>query len=175
MSLSVRVPLIALAALLAGCQTMRAPPPPAAGLAPRQIAMLQSQGFRETGDGWMFDLSTRLLFPTDGSALNPDQRIVLRRMAAALCSVEIRAARVEGHADSVGAAGYNRNLSRVRAEVVAGALAEGGMTRGLLRAAGLGETRPVESNATAAGRAENRRVAIIVPTDATGQGPCAPR
>jgi outer membrane protein OmpA-like peptidoglycan-associated protein len=173
MSLSVRVPLIFMVALAAGCQTVRTPPP--AGLSPPQVAMLQAQGFRETEQGWMFDMATRLLFPTDTSVLNPDQRIVMARMATALCSVEIRSARVEGHADNVGAAGYNRALSQTRAEAVAGALAEGGMPRGLLRAVGLGETQPIESNATAEGRAENRRVAIIVPADAAGQGPCPAR
>lgn len=154
---------------LAGCQTV---PPPQAGLNPAQEAVLQAQGFTEGEEGWLFDISSRLLFPSDGSEIDPGQAETLRRVAAALCGVEIRSARVEGHADSTGAAAYNQQLSERRALVVANALVEGGMARGLIRAEGLGDTRPIESNTTAGGRAENRRVVIIVPSSGEGQGPC---
>jgi OOP family OmpA-OmpF porin len=160
-------------ALPAACQTM---PPRAAALQalrPEQVAMLRDQGFVERADGWAFDISSRILFPTDGHQVNPDQGERIARIARALCSVEIRAARVEGHADNTGSAGHNRTLSRARAEAVAQALASGGMPSGLLRAIGFGDTRPVETNNTASGRAENRRVAIIVPASSAEQGPCA--
>lgn len=154
---------------LSACQTM---PPPRAGLTAPQVAALQAQGFVEGGQGWAFDMSSRLLFPTDGSEIDPGQAGTARRIAAALCAVEIRSAVVEGHADSTGTGDYNRQLSERRALAVANALVEGGMVRGLLRAEGLGDTRPIESNATAGGRAENRRVVIIVPSSGAGQGPC---
>lgn len=159
-----------LAALaLAGCQTV---PPPRTGLSPVQEAVLQAQGFVEDDEDWLFDISSRLLFPSDGSEIDPAQAETLGRVATALCGVEIRSARVEGHADSTGTADYNRQLSERRALAVANALVEGGMARGLLRAEGLGDTRPIESNATVGGRAENRRVVIIVPASGEGQGPC---
>lgn len=154
---------------LGGCQTV---PPPEAGLNAGQVAALQAQGFVETGPDWTFDISSRLLFPTDTSEIDPAQAETLRRVATALCVVEIRSARVEGHADSTGTAGYNQQLSERRALAVANALVEGGMARGLLRAEGLGDTQPIESNATANGRAENRRVVIIVPSSGQGQGAC---
>lgn len=168
--MSVRLRCFVLAALtLAGCQTV---PPPQAGLSPAQEAVLQAQGFVENEENWLFDISSRLLFPTDGSEIDPAQAETLRRVATALCGVEIRSARVEGHADSTGTAEYNQQLSERRALAVANALVEGGMVRGLMRAEGLGDTRPVESNTTASGRAENRRVVIIVPSSGEGQGPC---
>ena len=168
--MSVRLRCFVLAALtLAGCQTV---PPPQAGLSPAQEAVLQAQGFVENEENWLFDISSRLLFPSDGSEIDPGQAGTLRRVAAALCGVEIRSARVEGHADSTGTAEYNQQLSERRALVVANALVEGGMARGLMRAEGLGDTRPIESNTTVSGRAENRRVVIIVPSSGEGQGPC---
>lgn len=156
--------------ILSGCQTM---PPPASGLDARQVAALRAQGFTETESGWLFDISSRLLFPTDTSEIDPAQAETVRRMAGALCAVDIRSARIEGHADNTGTADYNRQLSERRALAVANVLVEGGMPRARLRAEGLGDTQPIESNATADGRAENRRVAIIVPSSGEGQGPCA--
>lgn len=47
------------------------------------------------------------------------------------------------------------------------------MPRARLRAEGLGDTQPIESNTTRSDRAENRPVAVIVPSSGEGQGPCA--
>ena len=66
---------------------------------------------------------------------------------------------IEGHTDSAGAEAYNQNLSQRRAEAVRDLLInEYGIARGRLGAVGYGESRPVASNNTVAGRAENRRV-----------------
>lgn len=171
MSISSRFGFAALALSIAtGCQTV---PPPATGLSERQVAALREQGFVETERGWLFDISSRLLFPTDTSEIDPAQAETVRRMAGALCAVDIRSARIEGHADNTGTADYNRQLSERRALAVANVLVEGGMPRARLRAEGLGDTQPIESNATRDGRAENRRVAVIVPSSGEGQGPCA--
>lgn len=156
--------------ILCGCQTV---PPQSSGLDARQVAALRAQGFIESESGWLFDISSRLLFPTDTSEIDPAQAETVRRMAGALCAVDIRSARIEGHADNTGGADYNRQLSERRALAVANALVEGGMPRARLRAEGLGDTQPIESNATRDGRAENRRVAVIVPSSGEGQGPCA--
>lgn len=150
---------------LGACQQT---PPPAvakpAGLSAEQIAVLREQGFVEGDDGWSFGIPDRLLFPTDGSSLVPDQATRITGIAEALSRVGIDRARVEGHTDTTGSAAYNRTLSHDRAEAVAGALERGGMPRAGLIVVGLGESQPVESNATAAGRAENRRVVLIIPS-----------
>ena len=71
-------------------------------------------------------------------------------------------AEIEGHSDSVGAAEYNQALSQRRAESVVEALTNSGIDRGRLTARGYGETRPVASNDTEEGRAQNRRVTVVV-------------
>jgi len=154
---------------------MSNPPAPLAPatLSATQIAVLREQGFVQNDDGWTFDIASRLLFATDDSEIDSDKRVRLSRIAGALCGVEIRSARIEGHTDTVGTDGYNRRLSLRRAEAVAAALADGGMPRAHLATDGLGEAVPVEDNRTRAGRAENRRVVIIVPNSPDGQGSCS--
>ncbi len=66
---------------------------------------------------------------------------------------------VEGHTDSVGSETYNKNLSQRRAQAVVDVLVnQHGIARSRLEPIGFGESQPVASNDTAAGRAENRRV-----------------
>ncbi|MFN8624751.1 MAG: OmpA family protein [Candidatus Binatia bacterium] len=69
---------------------------------------------------------------------------------------------VEGHTDSVGTEQYNLRLSRRRAETVRRYLVEHGVASGRITAEGLGESKPVASNDTAGGRAQNRRVELHV-------------
>lgn len=70
---------------------------------------------------------------------------------------------VEGHTDDRGADGANQQLSQARAEAVRVFLIESGVPAASLVAVGKGESQPVASNMTAEGRANNRRVEIIVP------------
>ncbi len=66
---------------------------------------------------------------------------------------------IEGHTDSNASDAYNQKLSQKRADAVKGVLvSKYGVASNRLKAVGYGESRPVTSNATAAGRAENRRV-----------------
>ncbi|WP_216086802.1 OmpA family protein [Ferrimonas balearica] len=67
-----------------------------------------------------------------------------------------------GHTDSNGSTRYNLELSLRRAEAVARALVVAGVGREQLRVYGEGESSPVASNATPAGRAQNRRVELII-------------
>ena len=69
---------------------------------------------------------------------------------------------IEGYTDSTGSAAGNLALSRQRAQAVADALTAAGVSAGRIRVAGRGEADPVASNATAAGRARNRRVVVIL-------------
>ncbi|NCA68754.1 MAG: hypothetical protein EOM91_01400 [Sphingobacteriia bacterium] len=70
--------------------------------------------------------------------------------------------RIEGHTDSIGDAEANLALSQQRAEAVRNALIERGVDAGRVSAEGIGQDRPIADNATAAGRALNRRVEIYV-------------
>ncbi len=150
--------LIGLAALLAACQSV----PPATGFTAAQIAALQSQGFVETGPGWMLSMPERLLFPSNESAVSPDQQQRISDIAAKLVSVGIITARIEGHTDSTGTSAYNLTLSQARAEAVAAPMQAGGMRFTADQIVGRGETLPLSSNTTSEGRQDNRRVVVIV-------------
>ena len=69
---------------------------------------------------------------------------------------------VEGHTDSDGSDAYNQKLSDERANVVKQALIQRGVNGDNLEAVGFGETAPVATNATAKGKAENRRTEVKV-------------
>lgn len=146
------------AALLAACQS--APPP--SGFSAAQIALLQSEGFVETGLGWELSMPERLLFPSNESSLPADQQKRITDIATKLVSVGIATARVEGHTDSTGTSAYNLTLSQARAEAVAAPMQAGGMRFTADQVVGRGETLPLSSNTTAEGRQDNRRVVVIV-------------
>ncbi|MEM6374057.1 MAG: OmpA family protein, partial [Pseudomonadota bacterium] len=67
-----------------------------------------------------------------------------------------------GHTDSDGDASYNQDLSERRASAVTDILIGGGVAPGRLVAIGRGETQPVASNLTPEGKAQNRRVDIVI-------------
>lgn len=69
---------------------------------------------------------------------------------------------VEGHTDNEGDAASNLQLSQQRAQAVVGYLVAGGIDAGRLSALGYGEERPVASNDTEIGRAQNRRIEFVV-------------
>lgn len=156
---SIRILFLAgIAALLAACQSV----PPATGFTPEQIAVLQSQGFVETGPGWMLSMPERLLFPSNESSVSPDQQQHISDIATKLVSVGILTARIEGHTDSTGKAAYNLTLSQARAQAVAAPMQAGGMQFTADQIVGRGESVPMSSNATVEGRQDNRRVVVIV-------------
>ena len=91
-------------------------------------------------------------------------------LAAFLNEHPERIVEVEGHTDSTGTPAYNMDLSRARAEAVRTALVRDGVDPSRIEARGFGETAPLASNRTAAGRLQNRRVEIIVPGVSTRTG-----
>jgi outer membrane protein OmpA-like peptidoglycan-associated protein len=144
---------------LAACATT---PRATNGFTSEQVSVLRANGFVERGDGWELLLPDRLLFDHDSAELKPDIRAGIARTAASLLRVGITRARVEGHTDATGSIDYNQRLSYQRAASVASALQGSGYRAGDLILEGLGETVPIADNATEEGRAQNRRVAVIV-------------
>ncbi len=103
-----------------------------------------------------------VLFDFDSDAVRPDAERTLTELAAVLEAHGGRPVRIEGHTDSIASDAYNLDLSRRRAESVQRWLADHGVDAGGLTPLGLGESRPVADNATAAGRQLNRRVEIVI-------------
>lgn len=145
---------------LTGCQSV-----PQKGLTPAQIAVLKQQGFKLTDEGWAFGLSGKVLFGSDIDSLNPQSTAIVERIGKSLLGVGIERVRVDGHTDASGKEAYNEQLALRRAKSVATVLASTGMKQDNIQLRGLGSSQPVASNDTADGRAENRRVSIVVSAD----------
>lgn len=145
---------------LAGCAAT--PRPGSGAFSSTQVAAMEKEGFNKSERGWEFSVSDRLLFATDRSEVVPGQVSVIGRMTRALVGVGIRHIEVEGHTDGTGGVRYNDALSVKRASAVADVMVASGIRRDDIRVIGLGERYPVETNATAAGRRENRRVVVLI-------------
>jgi len=103
-------------------------------------------------------------FATNSATLTNSGRGALDRLASDLLrdKVVIHNIGIIGHTDSVGNSLANQRLSEQRARAVAQYLSNRGLNRRIMTVLGRGETQPLSSNATKAGRAQNRRVNIIV-------------
>lgn len=152
-----------LLAMLAACATVPAKP----AFNKQQIAAMTELGFEPAGENYELDFNDRVLFEVDKSDLHPEAAAALGKISNALLAVGIKGAAVIGHTDSTGADDYNLGLSQRRAASVKVGLAAAGMDQARIRDEGRGETQPIASNDTEEGRAQNRRVVIIVaPEDA---------
>jgi len=103
-----------------------------------------------------------MLFDTGGSTLKPGAQLLLDKLAAYLQQNPGAHAIIEGHTDNVGSDTMNQVLSERRAAAVAAALQARGITGDRLETMGLGESYPVATNDTSAGREENRRVEVVL-------------
>lgn len=104
-----------------------------------------------------------LAFAPGESALDKAMTPHLERLAAAVGAFPRGGLRVEGHTDDTGTRAANLALSQARADAVAAWLRERlRLPAGAISAVGLGPDRPLSSNATAAGRARNRRIEVVV-------------
>jgi outer membrane protein OmpA-like peptidoglycan-associated protein len=116
----------------------------------------------QVGEGILVTFEGGLLFGFDSSELSPAAGDNLRRLAEALDDMPEADVLVAGHTDSVGNDDYNYDLSLRRARAAVDYLATRGMSRERLRMAGLGESEPLATNETEAGRQQNRRVEVAV-------------
>ena len=103
-----------------------------------------------------------LRFTTDSAEIEPGSRQVLDDVAGVLAAHPSARVRVEGHTDSTGTIDANRQLSLARADSTKKYLTERGVDASRIDTAGLGSSRPLASNDTPEGRAENRRTELVV-------------
>lgn len=119
-------------------------------------------GVVNAGDRLVVTMPQDLLFATDSATLRPDLQSDLRAVAGNLLQYPNTRIEIAGHTDSTGDAGYNRNLSKRRADSVAGVLRASGVPAGRIVTVGAGEDQPIATNLTPEGRAQNRRVEIVI-------------
>lgn len=115
-----------------------------------------------TGSRLIVTLPEGITFDVDSATVKPSIRPDIRKIGRNLRKYPDERVRVVGHTDSTGSASYNKDLSVRRARNVRAILVDAGAGGGRISAVGRGERQPVASNATAAGRQQNRRVEIII-------------
>ena len=114
------------------------------------------------GEGIKITFDTGLLFEVDESKVEPAARQNLIELAEILQKYEDTKILIEGHTDATGPEDYNLTLSRNRAQAVANVLQNQGVDATRFTIMGYGETQPVATNETVAGRTQNRRVEVAI-------------
>ena len=115
-----------------------------------------------TGTEITIRLPGSVLFDFDSDRIRPDAERTLAEVAEVMKAYGGRPMRVEGHTDSVASDAYNQALSERRAQSVQRWLAGSGGVKGAIAPRGFGESKPVDTNDTPAGRQQNRRVEIVI-------------
>ena len=115
-----------------------------------------------TGSELIVTMPQDILFALDSAAVRSDLRRDLGVVAGNLQAYPNSTISIEGHTDNTGTANYNRILSQRRANAVADILVNNGVPPARLYAVGRGENEPVASNLSVTGRAQNRRVEIVI-------------
>lgn len=115
-----------------------------------------------TGDRLIVTMPQDLLFDTGSFAVRSDLQSDLYTVAASLQQYPDSTVQVIGHTDSDGAADFNQRLSEDRARAVSSILVDGGVPFERINSIGRGENDPVASNLSEDGKAQNRRVEIVI-------------
>ena len=104
----------------------------------------------------------KVLFDFNKATLKPEAKNQLARVLQVLKDQPGAQVDIAGHTDGVGSEAYNLKLGKARADSVAAYLAQNGVPKQNIRTESFGKRQPIASNATAEGRAQNRRVEITV-------------
>ena len=146
-------------------------PPAAAGRAEAQRAQNELQQeqqelsqlkTRQTERGLELTLASDLLFSAGSAELKSGATLQINRLANFMRGNPKTRVIIEGYTDSTGTAAFNEELSAQRAQAVASALGMQGIAMSRITAIGRGQSHPAASNATPAGRQQNRRVDVIL-------------
>ena len=114
------------------------------------------------GDRLIVTLPQDILFATDSVAVRADLRRDLQTLAGNLRAYPKSTLSIVGRTDNVGDADYNSDLSNRRAYSVESVLLAAGTSRSRIQAWRRGEEAPLATNLTAEGRAQNRRVEVVI-------------
>lgn len=127
-----------------------------------RLAAANAAGVKEEPRGTVITLAGGVLFASNKSQLLPGAENSLTQIAEALKDQDDKRVLIEGHTDSRGSDATNQALSKARADSVGSFLITRGVPAERVTTAGLGPSRPVADNNTAEGRANNRRVEIVI-------------
>jgi len=125
----------------------------------QELAALKAQ---DTERGLVMTLQEGVLFEYDKADLKPGAMRSLEPLMTFLREHPDRTLVIEGYTDSTGTDSYNLELSQRRAEAVRNFLSSHGISADRILARGYGESYPVTTNTTEAGRQQNRRVEVII-------------
>lgn len=149
-----------------------APPPPPPEPAPAPVVAPPPPEPCHAPAGFKVDANCHIIeqnvvvravdFEFNSTQLTAPAQQTLDEVAAALLTQPELNVEVQGHTDSIGTDAYNLGLSQRRADAVRAYLISKGLSSSVLTAKGYGKSKPIASNATAEGRAQNRRVAFEV-------------
>ena len=114
------------------------------------------------GDYLVLNTPSDLLFDTGSATLSSQLQRDMQVIANSLNLYPASTIMVVGHTDNTGTAAFNQDLSQRRASSVASGLIRSGVASGRFSIVGRGEDQPIASNLTVEGRAQNRRVEIII-------------
>lgn len=114
------------------------------------------------GEGIQVTFASGLLYDFDSDEVLPEAKANLRELAASLGKYPGSNLLILGHTDEVGSSPYNQALSERRAQAAATYLISQGVSSARIAARGMGETEPVATNETEAGRQANRRVEVAI-------------
>lgn len=115
-----------------------------------------------TGDRLIVTLPQDLVFESDSYVVRPDLVDDIGAVANSLDKYPDSVVQVIGHTDSSGSAEHNQTLSERRANAVADKLMDAGVAFERIETLGKGEDEPVASNLNEEGKAQNRRVEIVI-------------
>jgi outer membrane protein OmpA-like peptidoglycan-associated protein len=132
-----------------------------------QTELRQMEAMREEAGRLVISLSG-VLFESGGNQLSAEAQGRLDTVAQALAAYQDRNIVIEGHTDARGSDATNHQLSQKRADAVREYLGSRGVPAERMRSIGRGESAPIASNDTAEGRANNRRVEVIVEPASVG-------
>ena len=117
---------------------------------------------QKVGDNVRLIMPSNITFDTDSAVFKPVFNNILTSVAKVINEFDKTKVQVIGYTDNTGSAAYNDKLSMQRARAVANYLKLRGVSAARLMVYGYGENNPIASNATAAGREQNRRVEITL-------------
>ncbi len=123
---------------------------------------LEGATVERVGEGIKITFASGILFATNSATLTSDAAGNIAQLATTLKKYADTSVVVEGHTDSSGSNAINQPLSQRRAQAVANTITGEGVEAARITSTGYGSTQPVGDNATAAGKAANRRVEVAI-------------